>query len=91
MVRERGARAVILTYPSDNGYYRGASRLILEVSSTLDVPVIDLHERFKTLCAMRDCQPLFFPDGHPTAAGYAEVASIIAAWLAQNVATPRAS
>jgi lysophospholipase L1-like esterase len=81
MVRAHGAEPVVLTYPSTHSTYRNVSTTIAARAREADAPVIDLSAAFQTMCAERDCQPLFFGDGHATQPGYTEVARIVAQWL----------
>lgn len=77
-IDSHGARPVFLTYPSNAPVYRAVSAEILQDVPPSAAQVIDLQARVAALCTTQDCGPLFFGDGHPTAAGYAAVAATVA-------------
>lgn len=80
LVQASGAQAVLMTYPSNWGFYPGANRRITEAAGALDVPLIELTPLFIERCpdGPASCAELMFEDGHPRAAGYALVAAEIA-------------
>jgi lysophospholipase L1-like esterase len=80
----RGVRFVLLTYASDLPFYRYPNKVIRQTAADLEVPLIDIGAQVRSRCAEVPCDDLFFPDGHPTAAGYTQMAAMVAAWLADN-------
>lgn len=83
-VRDSGAEVVLITYPSEQDAYRFANQVIREVASETGVPLIDLGVQFRALCAAPPCPEIFYPDGHPTAAGHAAAGERVADWLAEH-------
>jgi lysophospholipase L1-like esterase len=79
-----GVRFVLLTYASDGVFYRHPTEVIRQTAADLEVPLLDIGAQVRSHCAEVPCDDLFFADGHPTAAGYTEMAAIVAAWLADH-------
>jgi len=77
-VEERGARFVLMTYLSDQHFYGPVNRELRQIAQDRELSLIDLEPAGRDAC--RDpgaCGDLFFPDGHPTAEGYREVAEAV--------------
>lgn len=74
-----GAKAVLLTYPTSNHFYPGASRRIRETAAATGTPLIDLEAHFRGLCAGDAACPAYFlaDAAHPNAAGYEAAALYI--------------
>lgn len=76
-VRAHDADVVLLTYPSNWGFYPGANKWLKKSAEDNHVPLIDITPLFITQCAdgPPSCPSLLFHDGHATAAGNKQVAS----------------
>ncbi|MBX3025612.1 hypothetical protein KF840_11965 [bacterium] len=83
-VRDSGAEVVLITYPSEQDAYRFASQVIREVAAETGAPLIDLGVQFRALCPAPPCPDIFYPDGHPTAAGHAAAGERVANWLVEH-------
>ena len=85
IVRAHGARPVVLTYPSDHRSLSPGQRCDCEAGPRSSMHRSSISTRSsKPLCAERDCQPLFFGDGHATEPGYREMAAMVAQWMQQQ-------
>jgi lysophospholipase L1-like esterase len=76
-VRAAGAQPVLVTYASSNHTYRTANATIRDVARMTQTLLIDVTPVFDARCPDEQCPALLFPDGHPTAAGYALVAEVV--------------
>jgi hypothetical protein len=80
----RGVPYVLLTYASDGAIYKHPNEVIRQTAADLEVPLIDIGAQVRAHCAEVPCNDLSFADGQPTAAGYAQMAAIVATWLAEH-------
>ncbi len=83
MIKARGARVYLLTYPSNWGFYPGANKRLEEVAEKQTVPLINLTPLFVERCkdGPTSCPDLLFHDGHATLQGNALVAAEVNAKL----------
>jgi lysophospholipase L1-like esterase len=83
MVRDHGARPVLLTYATENGaLFVDLNQNARELATQLDVPLIDLAAALRALVANQGYAAWFFThDDHPNARGYGEVARVVASEL----------
>jgi lysophospholipase L1-like esterase len=86
MVRARGADAVLITYPSNWGFYPHASKWIRKAAEQNSVALLDITPAFVSLCVdgPASCPEDLFPDGHATAKGNAVVAKQVSDFLLAN-------
>jgi lysophospholipase L1-like esterase len=75
-VRDAGAQPILVTYASANWFYSPASAVIRRVAAATQTRLVDLAPAFAMRCVGPPC-PLLFPDGHPSASGYALAAEIV--------------
>lgn len=77
LVRERDAQVVLMTYPSNWGFYPGANKWLKAVADTQAVPLVDITPLFIARCTEGpvSCPALLFHDGHATAQGNTLVAA----------------
>lgn len=80
VIRQAGARPILVTYASANWWYAPGSTAMRAVAHATGTPLIELAPAFVARCREQPC-PLFFPDGHPTADGYAVAAEVVLAGL----------
>ncbi|HQQ62808.1 MAG TPA: GDSL-type esterase/lipase family protein [Pseudomonadales bacterium] len=75
-IRARDADVVLLTYPSNWGFYPGANKWLKKSAEDNHVPLIDITPLFIAQCSdgPASCPSLLFHDGHATTAGNALVA-----------------
>src|SRR5262249_24997738 len=88
-IRRANGEPIFLTYPSDQGAYGDATRVIRSTAASTGIRLIDLPPTFRDRCPGWTCRELF-PDQHPTPAGHALVARTIADSLASRPPTPSA-
>jgi lysophospholipase L1-like esterase len=81
VIRESGARALFMTYPSRYNFYGQANRAIRQSGRTMGLPLLDLTVIFREPCPLVQCPTMLFDDQHPTAKGYRLMAKEIAAWI----------
>lgn len=83
MARSRGADVVLLTYPSNWGFYPNASKWIRKAAEHNNTDLIDITPVFVALCAEGppSCPEYLFADGHATATGNALVAEKVRDYL----------
>lgn len=79
-IRAAGAQPMLVTYGADTTVYAGASAAIRDVARMTQTPLVDPAPLFAARCPMPPCA-LLMPDGHPTAAGYALIAELVASGL----------
>ncbi|MBM3973733.1 MAG: hypothetical protein FJ301_06490 [Planctomycetes bacterium] len=75
LVRARGARMVLLTYPFHQPEVEAVQRA---VASELSLPIVDVRPTFDRLVAADGRARWFVPDGHCNDAGYAQIAELAA-------------
>lgn len=75
-LRARDIDVVLLTYPSNWGFYPGANKWLKKSAEDNQVPLIDITPLFMAQCGEGppSCPSLLFHDGHATAAGNTLVA-----------------
>lgn len=73
-----GVKPLFLTYASSQSFYAQANEAIRDFASSRNASLIDVGQRFRTVCPSKDCQEYFFQDQHPNAEGYRAMAEIIA-------------
>jgi hypothetical protein len=78
MVRARGLRVVLITYPRRTTYYEPINEVIRAVAAELDVPLVDATASAERVPAERR---LYVWADHPSAPIYAEVARDVAALI----------
>lgn len=76
-VTQIGAQLVFVTYASEGGFYGAANGMIRAAAKESATPLIDVAAEFRELCPEDPCPYYFFPDGHPTAAGYERIAQLL--------------
>lgn len=83
VARIRGAHVVLLTYPSNWGFYPNASKWIRKAAKDNAVDMIDITPYFVVLCpgGPQSCPEYLFEDGHATAKGNALVAEKVRDYL----------
>ncbi|MGD0948477.1 MAG: SGNH/GDSL hydrolase family protein [Candidatus Binatia bacterium] len=82
-----GTTLILLTYPSENGWYGPTNDIIRAAAKEAGIPVVDLGAAFRPICPEGRC-PELFPDHHPTAVGHERVARILADRLMANAGAP---
>ena len=83
MVKARGADVILITYPSNWGFYPHASKWIRKSAEQNGVALLDITPVFVSLCADGpvSCPEDLFSDGHATAKGNALVAKQVSDFL----------
>ncbi len=86
MTRARGTEVILMTYPSNGGFYPSASKWIRKAGEQNGVDVIDIALVFSELCPKgpKTCPDYFFPDGHATAKGNALVAEKVSEFFSHH-------
>jgi lysophospholipase L1-like esterase len=82
--RQVGIATVLLTYPSDAGFYQPVNALIRETGALTHTPVVDVAAAFHEACPSGDCPDLFLADQHPTAKGHQIVADVVWNYLSHR-------
>jgi hypothetical protein len=82
LCRERGARAVLLTYPND---YPGVDEAVQRAARAAGVDWLAVRPEFAQALRARARAELFVPDGHCTSAGYGLIADIVARDVARRL------
>lgn len=85
MVRARGMKVYLLTYPSNWGFYPGANKWLKVIAEAESVPLVDITPLFVERCkdGPASCPDLLFHDGHATAQGNVLVAAKVNSQLEQ--------
>lgn len=81
VIKDSGARALFMTYPSRYLYYGEANRAIRQSARTTGLPLLDLTVIFREPCPQLKCPTMLFDDHHPTAEGYRFTAKKVADWI----------
>ena len=76
-IRRSGAEPILLTYPSNRPFYALASNVIRKAADEIGCRLIDVALVFRQLCPEKECA-LLYADGHPKAAGHAQLGRILA-------------
>lgn len=78
-VRLHGVDVVLMTYPSNWGFYPGANKWLKAAAAANNVPLVDITPLFIARCkdGPPSCPVLLFHDGHATAEGNALVAQAV--------------
>jgi hypothetical protein len=89
-VRKHEANVVLLTYPSNWGFYPGANKWLKIAAESNAVPLVDITPLFIARCAdgPSSCPELLFHDGHATAQGNALVAQTVLQKVPEFYAEP---
>jgi lysophospholipase L1-like esterase len=71
MAQARDAKVLLLTYPSNWGFYPGANKWVKVAAEQNGVPLVDITPLFIARCSdgPPSCPALLFHDGHATAEG----------------------
>lgn len=79
MIRARDTRVLLLTYPSNWGFYPGANKWITVAAEENNVTLVDITPLFVARCdeGPVSCPDLLFHDGHATAEGNRLVAEAV--------------
>lgn len=75
--RQLGTDTVILTYPSDTGFYQAANNVLRETAALTHAPLVDVAAAFHDACPGGECPDLLLADQHPTVKGHAIVADTL--------------
>jgi hypothetical protein len=72
-----GVETILLTYPSDSGWYGTVNELIRGTARLTDTPVVDLGAAFREVCPGQRCPDLILADQHPTVRGHQLAADVL--------------
>ena len=76
-ISQKNGKLILLTYAPSAAHYGFSNKLIRQFAKEKQIPLIDIAFEIAVHCKKNPCEDLFFADHHPTAKGYAMVASIV--------------
>jgi hypothetical protein len=79
--RAADVRFLLLTYPSRRPAFVEATRFIRLAAEASGAELVDATALFQPLCPEDACPEYLFPDHHPRAAGYRQIAEALLARL----------
>lgn len=87
LVRQADSELLVLTYASHSHFYGQVNRALRHVATDYDLPLLDIEPGISAQCPDDACTAFFFPDYHPNAEGYRQMARLIASKI-KSAETP---